>query len=508
MKQELNTRERLLACYRKTREPFSLVPDLKKRNVVAILDEFSVRSFSDFLNLWLVSPNKAELDLDFIQPDFLLVESAWNGNNGRWKYMVTSSSGPKKPLRDLVEACNQRSIPTVFWNKEDPPHFEDFIETAKLFDYIFTSDAAMIPRYQELVPDASVNLLQFAASPRLHSPCRSNVKEKGDVAFAGQYFAHKFPERREQMEALFPAANKFDFSIFSRALGGDPRYQFPEPYDDNVVGSLPYSEMVKAYRDFKVFLNVNSVVNSKTMCARRVFELSSCKTAVFGMESEAIRSVYSTEEITLAKDRSEVLPKLSMLLENDEYRRRQAQSAWRVTMAHHTYEHRIDTILSTLGLPKSASTTYIEIFPVDSSVVLDKEWIREFTQGQALPDGVFFEESVATDSTKLSGVKKLNLYLNPEVEYGKFFTFDLVMTLRQQDTPLVCKSFRNEDSVFEEEFTDYLPNSGWLTSIDASNFKSLVFGELGTVASQFPVYAADPFEVSSRTADFGFKAVR
>ena len=177
-------------------------------------------------------------------------------------------------------------------------------------------------------------------------------------------------------------------------------------------------------------------------------------------------------------------------------------------MAHHTYEHRIDTILSTLGLPKSASTTYIEIFPVDSSVVLDKEWIREFTQGQALPDGVFFEESVATDSTKLSGVKKLNLYLNPEVEYGKFFTFDLVMTLRQQDTPLVCKSFRNEDSVFEEEFTDYLPNSGWLTSIDASNFKSLVFGELGTVASQFPVYAADPFEVSSRTADFGFKAVR
>lgn len=508
MDRKLSTRERLLAQYRKTQRPYSLVPDPKKRNVVAILDEFSVRSFSDFLNLWLVSPNKAELDLDYIRPDFLLVESAWNGNNGRWKYMVTSSSGPKQPLRDLIEACNQRAIPTVFWNKEDPPHFDDFIETAKLFDYIFTSDDSMIPRYQALVPKATVKLLQFAASPRLHNPQRSSSEKMGDVAFAGQYFSHKFPERREQMESLFPAANKFDFSIFSRALGGDPRYQFPEPYSENVVGSLPYDEMVKAYRDFKVFLNVNSVVDSKTMCARRVFELSACKTAVFGMESEAIRSVYSSDEILLANDRSEVLPKLSSLINDNDYRRRLAQSAWRVTMANHTYQHRVETILSTLGISDKTIPTYIEVVPVDDSIKLDSGWLRKFVDRQLLPESVYFTNGASADSAGLNDVEKLRLYVNPKVEYGQYFTFDLLMTLRQQNAALVCKSFRYGDAWFEEEFTDYLPNTGWLTSIESSDFPALVFEDSSPNASPIRVYAADSFEINNGSLELDSKAVR
>ena len=89
-----------------------------------------------------------------------------------------------------------------------------------------------------------------------------------DVCFAGQYFSHKYPERRAQMDYLFPAAAEYDFTIYSRELGNDPRYAFPAPYSELVAGSLPYDEMVKEYRNFKIFLNVNSVVDSQTMCVR------------------------------------------------------------------------------------------------------------------------------------------------------------------------------------------------------------------------------------------------
>ena len=43
----------------------------------------------------------------------------------------------------------------MFWNKEDPPNFEHFVQTAKLFDFIFTTDESCVPRYQAVTPHAT-----------------------------------------------------------------------------------------------------------------------------------------------------------------------------------------------------------------------------------------------------------------------------------------------------------------------------------------------------------------
>src|SRR5699024_11143324 len=106
-----------------TEAPQKAVMDNHQLNALSILDEFSFLCFSDVLNLWSVNPREVETGLRNIDPDFLFVESAWNGNRGSWRYMVTSSSGPKPPLRHLLRLCHKLGIPTVFWNKEDPPHF-------------------------------------------------------------------------------------------------------------------------------------------------------------------------------------------------------------------------------------------------------------------------------------------------------------------------------------------------------------------------------------------------
>ncbi|NGY76377.1 hypothetical protein F6Y02_08630 [Bacillus megaterium] len=83
-------------------------------------------------------------------PDLLFVESAWRGNFGAWEYKIAKyNNQDKTPLFDLLRWCKENNIPTVFWNKEDPIHFEKFIDTAKLFDCIFTTDADMIPNYQK-----------------------------------------------------------------------------------------------------------------------------------------------------------------------------------------------------------------------------------------------------------------------------------------------------------------------------------------------------------------------
>ena len=97
--------------------------------------------------------------------------------------------------------CREQGIATVFWNKEDPPHFEDFLDTARLFDQVFTTDVTLLPRYREELGHERVAVLPFAAQSAVHNPIRpKHGHQERDVAFAGMYFAHKFPERREQMD--------------------------------------------------------------------------------------------------------------------------------------------------------------------------------------------------------------------------------------------------------------------------------------------------------------------
>ena len=333
--------------------------DANRRSLGVILDEFSMQCFSPEADLWPISVRDLEMALDELKPELMLIESAWSGNDGDWTYQITSPTGPKPAFYRLIEACRQRSIPTVFWNKEDPPHFEEFLSAAKAADHIFTCEQSLIESYAKASGHNNVDTLRFAAQPRIHTPFRSDESRQGNVAFAGQYFAHKFPERREQMDMLFPAASQLGLSIYSRVVGGDPNYAFPSKYERHIVGSLPYSAMVQAYGHHKVFLNVNSVPNSESMCARRIFELSASKTAVVSAATPAISSSYAADEVFTVDSDKAAREILRTLVENDDFRERATHRAWRRTLKEHTYTNRLQEILTKLDRPAPVADTSV-----------------------------------------------------------------------------------------------------------------------------------------------------
>lgn len=330
-------------------------PRFNKR-VATILDEFSEAAWAPEFYLVPVSPNNYDQLVDE-KIDFLFVESAWAGTSGQWRYNLTGSNAPSSALVDLISHCNRLGIPTVFWNKEDPPHFEDFKETSALFDVVFTTDASKVSDYLDFLPHDRVHVLPFAAQPSLHNPARNGVPYASrDVAFAGTYFKHKFEERRAQMDLLLGAAageadrHRFDFDIFSRHKGGDEKYQFPTPLDKWVVGSLPYSKMLVAYQAYKVFLNVNSVVDSPSMCARRIFEILACGTAVISTPSAAIRNFFPEDELPVVESSAQAALSMRGLVNSPELRERMVHKAQRRIWEEHTYEHRARKILSALNL--------------------------------------------------------------------------------------------------------------------------------------------------------------
>ena len=314
-----------------------------------ILDDFSRLALGYEWVQVCVTPEDWRDQLAATPVDLLFVESAWHGNGGTWRLAMTTEDGPSEQLRGLVEHCRESGIPTVFWNKEDPPNYDVFIETARLFDHVFTVDAGRIPDYRRDLGHARVGLLPFGAQPRIHTPVRHGGGRAREVAFAGSYFADKHDERRDQMAYVLEPALPLGLEVFSRLAGRDPRYQFPRTYAGALVGSLPYRRILGAYTAYKVFLNVNSVVDSPTMCARRLFELSAAQTPVLSGPAASIEPFFG-DTVRVTRSAEETERELRALLQHEDYRDRLGLRAHRRVLDEHTYGHRIATVLEAVGL--------------------------------------------------------------------------------------------------------------------------------------------------------------
>lgn len=504
------------------------------RPALAILDEFSFLCFSDILELWPVNPREVETALRNIDPDFLLVESAWNGNRGAWRYMLTSSTGPKLPLKNLLMLCRKLDIPTVFWNKEDPPHFEEFRATAKLFDYVYTTEGSLVESYRAYVEHQNVGVLQFAASPEIHNPRRVNNYREGEVAFGGQYFRHKFPERKAQIDALFNVAKEFDFSIFSRALGGPLEYQFPAEYDQYIKGSLPYKEMVNEYKRHKIFININSVTNSDTMCARRVFELAASKTNVISLRNQAIERVFGRNAVTLAEmDTHLIRQSFQRILNNPTYGLQRAQNSWRIVASAHLYQHRVNQIVSDIHLlttgPTKPSVGLVVMQGSLDSRSLTYSLVQEQLdavepyadvhvyimggsgQADASPtndtSSIRFEQDFDSLKFRIETNQAQHDYwgiLRTDCHYGPYYLWDLLhASMHFAPEPIVSKVGIAPGSAETETNANYVYSGGWLAEASAPGIMDLLYREYTEQRTIFSyrdsgVYLSDGFSYSTQ----------
>lgn len=326
-----------------------------KLKVAVILDDFSARAFEPEWDCVFIKPSDWESKLSVSNFDLLFVESAWAGNERAWQYHLTGPTAPRPVFVSMVKSFRENGVPTVFWNKEDPPHFDDFLDTAKLFEFVLTSDERKIPDYRRELEHDRIASLSFAAQPVFHNPVRNVTQERRDVAFAGMYFAEKYPERREQMEIVLGGALDvehkltYGLDIFSRQYGGEAKYQFPAPYDSHVVGNLDYDRMISAYKYYKVFLNVNSVVDSPSMCARRIFEITASGAAVVSTPSAAISKFFEPAEVIAVTSREQAGHAIRSIVRSPELRDRMVHLGQRNIWKNHTYAHRAAQIAEFAG---------------------------------------------------------------------------------------------------------------------------------------------------------------
>lgn len=324
-------------------------PPNGKPYVIGIMDEFTTSCFEYDVNLIQPRPDNWYALAEKYQPEFFFIESAWKGNYGSWQYRVANyANKPGQEVAHICQYARDKGIPTLFWNKEDPVHHEKFMCCAKLVDHIFTTDANMKSSYQAKTGNPSVHALPFAAQPALHKPAPLTTR-LSRCCFAGSWYGNRHLERGRAMSWLLQTANKHGLDIFDRNFGTG-NFPFPEEYKAGIKGSLPYNELCSEYRRYRVFLNVNSVTDSPTMCSRRVFELMACGTPVVSTYAKGIENLIESDAVWMVNNEKEADEAIYTLITDDAEWRRRSLTGIREVFAKHTYTHRLNDMFDLLGI--------------------------------------------------------------------------------------------------------------------------------------------------------------
>ena len=330
--------------------------------VAAIMDDFTVQSFSPECDLHELSLDNYLNELETFSPSLVFLESAWRGKGNAWGNKVAQTAAE---VREIIQWANLNSVPVVLWNKEDPVHYSTFLNTAKLVDHVFTTDIDCIQKYKGDLGHDRVHFLPFACQPVLHNPLELYNRDSG-ISFAGAYY-RRYPARTRDLESFIAEIPPFaEPVIFDRNFNNsDDQYMFPDEYKKYIVGTLESTEIDLAYKGYEYAINLNSVKESQSMFARRAFELLASNTIVVSNYSRGLQLMLG--EIPVVADSGRVVVRELEAMQGERGRKRR-NAGLRKVMLEHTYEHRLEHVLSKVGIPYEASRMpVVEVFSLVSS---------------------------------------------------------------------------------------------------------------------------------------------
>ena len=470
---------------RKEKKDFTKKRKIKDYKVACILDEFSYNCFKSELDLYPISRDNYIKQLKSINPDILFVESAWHSYQGDW-----GIAHQLEDVKKILMYCKRRGITTIFWNKEDPVHFDDFIKKAVRFDYIFTTDDMSVSNYKKYTKKNNVFPLMFAAEPKIHNPIREkDIKRCDKSVFAGTFYRNKYPDRLKSLMEIMYVARDYGLDIYDRNyLLKNKNYSYPNMYQKNIVGNLPYNEINKAYKGYKINININSVTESSTMFSRRVFEVLACNTPVVSNYSIGIKKVFG-DIVQMGKNIADFANIYEKLYNDNEYYEDICTRGVREVLSKHTYKNRVEEIFDMIGIPYIKERKKLLVIGIMSDKS-DANKIISSYEKQTLEDKfliLFSDKKISSKYECYTSIKDvyniINKYdylaiMNGKDSYGENYLLDLFLADKYLDDIY----FIGKDNNNEYQYVDNLDIKVGIIKSDiissSDNLKKYFDGEL------------------------------
>ncbi|QTN00780.1 glycosyltransferase [Sediminibacillus dalangtanensis] len=394
-----------------------------------VADEFLFNSFQGVANFIYITPDNYKDYAD--QLDVFLLVTTWKGLNMEWKGLGNPNIRKhRKKVFDILKFYKDKGIKTVFYSKEDPVNYDIFIELAQKCEYVFTTAEEVVDRYKKDCGNENVSTLTFGVNPSYHNPVGFKKFKQNEVLFSGSWYV-KYPHRIIDTERIFDGVieNGTDLKIVDRnyQLKLD-RHFFPKKYVKYVSPAVDHNTLQKLHKLYDWAINLNSVKESKTMFANRIYELQALGNILLSNYSVGVNDKFPN--IFLIHSKDEVKDILNSFSEEEIYRHQ--ITGIRRVMSWETTFHRIQEVLEKTNTPVERVQKTVGIVVKHISDRLNK-----MIERQTYPYlEVVLEKEF--DESKKSSLDMITFF-DEEYEYGEFYIEDMVNAFKYTDCDYITK---------------------------------------------------------------------
>ncbi len=442
--------------------------------IAIVADEFLYDSFKDSAEFIYITPDNYKEYIEEVE--FLFVASAWRGLNNEWRQMGTANTENNEKIHEVINAFKALGKTVVFYSKEDPPNYEHFLPIAQQCDIIFTTCAEKVDDYKRDCKNENVHTLEFCINPEFHNPIgMRNPNKKDAVFFAGSWML-KYPERVKSLEMMLDAvlcAGK-ELVIADRNFSrNNINYFFPAKYHEYTTKEIPHSYLQKVHKLYDWAVNINSITESKTMFANRVYELQANGCLMLSNRSVGVEEKF--DEVIIVNNPEEVINVFDKYTKDDIYMH-QITGVRRV-MTDETGFDRVKKILDVVGydveVKKRSVLVIAEVLSDDVISMFEAQTYpnKKLIQMDDLTPEIYLKYDIVTRWNNIS-------------KYEKFYLEDMINAFKYTDCKYITKNsyikagqlVGNVEHDYVEHFDNYAATIFWRKDMDYAEFLKLNCG--------------------------------
>ena len=273
------------------------------------------------------------------QPDLVLV------NQGANLYPETIDK-----VRDKTGACMTN------WFQDYPMQYEDSVRIAPHYDHFFWGDTYPLEKHRAL-GYTNEHWLPFACDPEAHRPVELTDDERERYGCSACFVGSMYPGRARLLEHLADCG---------LAIWGPGWERLPDNSPLRAClrgGPVPPEVWVKIFSAADIVLNIDgygtTLDDAGYMANTRVYEAPACGAFQLVDEKRDITTLFESGRELVCYDfgKPEHLRELvAHYLAHPEERKRIAQQGRAAMLAAHTYQHRMQALIST-AMGETRSTT-------------------------------------------------------------------------------------------------------------------------------------------------------
>lgn len=454
-----------------------------------IADEFLMNSYKGVADFVYITPSNYKMYEEKL--DVLFIASAWKGLNEEWRGLANPTSNKRKKVIEIIEFYKKKNIKVVFYSKEDPVNYERFVGIARECEYIFTTCKEIIGNYKSDCNNENVECLEFSVNPLYHNPIGFRMFEKrNEVVFSGSWY-EKYPHRVKDMKMILDGVmdSRVGLKLIDRNYNLNlEQHFFPEEYLKYISPSVGHEYLQKVHKLFNWAINFNSIKDSYTMFANRIYELQAIGNALLSNYSVGVNNKFPN--IFLINEKNEVKEILNNLSDKEVYEHQVA--GIRRVMSSETAYNRIAEMLSKIGVDCNINERKVLVIANHISNKIKSMFDKQSFENKNIIEIKDFNEEILSRYDIVT-------FFDESINYGRYYIEDMVNAFKYTDSDYITKdSYLNGDSIEEgvqHNYVNIIKDKNktlfWAKSFSAEQLKNL-----NDTINLENGYSIDPFEIN------------